>query len=65
MLELNVKPYSNSIWQYGIENLRGCNVLQNITKEQIILTLLPRTEGSFSRFGLKVNGLRYSLSRIK
>ena len=59
MLELNVKPYSNSIWQYGIENLRGCNVLQNITKEQIILTLLPRTEGSFSRFGLKVNGLRY------
>ncbi len=59
MLELNVKPYSKSIWQYGIENLRGCNVLQNITKEQIILTLLPRTEGSFSRFGLRVNGLRY------
>lgn len=59
MLEIGVKPYSNSIWQYGIENLRGCNVLQNITKEQIILTLLPRTEGSFTRFGLKVNGLRY------
>ena len=52
MLELNVKPYSKSIWQYGIENLRGCNVLQNITKEQIILTLLPRAEGSFSRFGV-------------
>ena len=59
MLELNVKPYSNSIWKYGIENLRGCNVLQDVTKEQIILTLLPRTDGSFSRFGLKVNGLRY------
>lgn len=59
MLELNVTPYSNSIWQYGIENLRGCNVLPDVTKEQIILTLLPRTEGSFSRFGLKVNGLRY------
>ena len=59
MLELNVKPYSNCIWKYGIENLRGCNVLQDVTKEQIILTLLPRTDGSFSRFGLKVNGLRY------
>ena len=59
MLELNVKPYSNSIWKYGMEHLRGCNVFQNVTKEQIILTLLPRTDGSFSRFGLKVNGLRY------
>ena len=59
MLELGIKPYSNCIWKYGIGNLRGCNVLQDVTKEQIILTLLPRTDGSFSRFGLKVNGLRY------
>jgi len=59
MLELGIKPYSNCIWKYGIENLRGCNVLQDVTKEQIILTLLPRTDGNFSRFGLKVNGLRY------
>ena len=59
MLELEIKPYSNSIWKYGMEHLRGCNVLQDVTKEQIILTLLPRTDGSFSRFGLKVNGLRY------
>lgn len=59
MLEMGIKPYSNCIWKYGLEHLRGCNVLQDITKEQIILTLLPRTSGSFSRFGLKVNGLRY------
>lgn len=59
MLQLEIKPYSNCIWKYGIENLRGCNVLQDVTKEQIIFTLLPRTDGSFSRFGLKVNGLRY------
>ena len=59
MLEMEIKPYSNCIWKYGMEHLRGCNVLQDITKEQIILTLLPRTDGSFSRFGLKVNGLRY------
>lgn len=59
MLEMGIKPYSNCIWQYGLEHLRGCNVLTDVTKEQIILTLLPRTSGSFSRFGLKVNGLRY------
>lgn len=59
MLELGIKPYSNCIWEYGMEHLRGCNVLPDVAKEQIILTLLPRTEGSFSRFGLRVNGLRY------
>lgn len=59
MVRMGIKPYSNCIWEYGIENLRGCNVLADITKEQVILTLLPRTSGSFSRFGLKVNGLRY------
>lgn len=59
MLELGIKPYSNCIWEYGMEHLRGCNVLPDVAKEQIILTLLPRTEGSFSRFGLRVNSLRY------
>ncbi|MCI9127864.1 MAG: transposase [Eubacterium sp.] len=59
MLGMEIKPYSNSIWQYGLKNLRVCNVLKDITKEQIVLTLLPRTTGSFSRFGLKANGLRY------
>lgn len=59
MIKMGIKPYSNCIWEYGIENLRGCNVLPAITKEQVILTLLPRTRGSFTRFGLKVNGLRY------
>ena len=29
------------------------------TKQQIILTLLPRTKGVFTRFGLKVNKMRY------
>lgn len=59
MLNMGIKPYSNCIWRYGLEHLRGCNILPDVTKEQIILTLLPRTSGSFSRFGLKVNGLRY------
>lgn len=59
MLQMGVKPYSNCIWKYGIDNLRGTNILTDVTKEQIILCLFPRTSGTFSRFGLKVNGLRY------
>lgn len=59
MLQMGIKPYSNCIWKYGIENLRGSNILADVTKEQVILTLLPRTTGMFSRFGFKVNGLRY------
>lgn len=59
MIELGVKPYSNCIWEYGLAHLRGCNVRPDVTKEQIILFLLPRTSGRFTRFGLKVNGLRY------
>lgn len=59
MLGLGVKPYSNCIWQYGLERLRGCNVLPGVTKGQVILCLLPRATGRFSRFGLKVNGMRY------
>lgn len=59
MTGMGIKPYSCCIWKYGMEHLRGCNVLSGVTKEQIVLTLLPRTAGKFSRFGLKVNGLRY------
>ncbi len=59
MMEMGIEPYSSRIWKYGLEHLRGSNVLAGVTKEQIILTLLPRTVGKFSRFGLKVNGMRY------
>ena len=36
----------------------GVNLIEVGTKE-LILTLLPRTTGKFSRFGLKVNKMRY------
>ncbi len=59
MIEMGIEPYSNRIWKYGLEHLRGINVLTDVTKEQIVLSLLPRTLGRFSRLGLKVNGMRY------
>jgi transposase InsO family protein len=59
MIGMGVKPYANDIWKYGIENLRGCNLIDGISQEELVLTLLPRTTGKFSRYGLKVNGMRY------
>ena len=55
MLELGIKPYSNTIWNYGLSK---SNLIQ-VSEKELILCLLPRTTGYFSRQGLRVNGLRY------
>lgn len=57
MLISSVKPFANCIWEYGLGTL-GSNLIA-VTSESLILTLLPRTKGTFSKKGLKVNGLRY------
>lgn len=57
MLSQKVKPYASDIWNYGCEQ-DGCCLIK-IDKEQLILTLLPRTSGRFTRFGLSVNGMHY------
>lgn len=57
MLEEKIKPHSNAIWQWGLDNLSV--ELINVSAEQVVLTLLPRTNGKFTRKGLIVNNLRY------
>lgn len=57
MLAERIKPYSSEIWNYGIRQ-ENANLI-SVTKEQLIYTLLPRIEGRFTRYGLKVNGMRY------
>lgn len=57
MLSAKVKPYACNIWEWG-KTQNSANLI-SINKEQIILTLLPRTIGKFSRTGLKVNRMRY------
>lgn len=57
MINAEVKPYANCFWQWGL-NMLGANVIR-VSKDQLTLTLLPRAKGKFSRFGLKVNKLRY------
>lgn len=57
MIQEQVLPTSCSIWNYGLKQASAD--LLDITSEELILTLLPRTEGRFTRQGLKVNGMRY------
>lgn len=57
MIAAQVKPYASQIWNWGKSQI-GANLIE-IGKRELMLTLLPRTAGRFSRSGLKVNKLRY------
>ena len=57
MIAAQVKPYASQIWNWGKSQI-GANLI-GIRKRKLMLTLLPRTTGKFSRYGLKVNKLRY------
>lgn len=57
MLEEKVSPYAQTIWNYKKKE-SGATLIQ-VSKKDLILTLLPRTTGRYTRYGLKVNKLRY------
>ena len=63
MLEKDIKPYSSSIWNYGL-SLSGVNLL-SVSKEKLTLCLLPRTLGTYSRNGLSVNKMHYKNDAFK
>lgn len=57
MLATEIKPYASEIWNYGCGQ-EGCSLIK-VSREQLILTLLPRANGKFTRQGLSVNGMHY------
>ena len=57
MLDANVLPYANKIWNWK-KNNHETNLI-DISKKELILTLLPRVNGKFTRKGLLCNRLRY------
>lgn len=57
MLTQEIKPYASDIWNYGLKQ-EGCNLIK-VSKQQLILILLPRATGRFTRHGLLVNGMHY------
>lgn len=64
MFENNVKPYANEIWNWKVKNDMGTNLI-SVSNKELILTLLPRTNGKFTKYGLKVNRLRYHADGYK
>ena len=57
MLEKNIYPHSSDIWNWG-KSSAGANLIP-VNYRDLVLTMLPRTNGKFSRNGLRVNKLRY------
>lgn len=57
MIAAEVKPYASSIFEWGRKQL-GVN-LMDVNTQRLIHVLLPRATGTFTRKGLRVNGLRY------
>ncbi len=57
MIAAEIPPYANAIFEWG-KSQEGANLLA-VDRETLVLTLLPRTIGKFSRNGLKVNKMRY------
>ncbi len=57
MIAAGVNPVPSELWRYGIENRSGR--LTKRSEEEVVLKLLPRKTGSFSREGLRVLGRDY------
>ena len=57
MLKSKVQPYSNCIWNWCMEQ-KTANLIQTDI-HQLILTMLPRAQGKFTRYGLSVGKLHY------
>lgn len=58
MLSANVQPQASAIWNWSMTQ-PGANLIA-VDRERLMLTLLPRTTGTFTRHGLKVNQMRYA-----
>ena len=57
MIQEKVRPYACDIWNWKVHE-PGANLIA-ATEKEIVLSLLPRTEGKFTRYGLIANKLRY------
>lgn len=57
MLDKDIRPYANTVWAYGKQS-PGADLV-NVSAKDVMMCLLPRTTGKFTRQGLKVNKLRY------
>lgn len=57
MIEKNIPPYANTIFEYG-KTQSGANLL-SVSSASILYSMLPKTTGRYTRKGLIVNKMRY------
>ena len=57
MLKAQVKPYANTIYEWGCHQ-SSVNLIP-VDYLTVMMTLLPRSIGTFTRKGLKINKMRY------
>ena len=58
MLSANISPHASDIWNWGMRQ-PGANLI-TVSADELLMALMPRTTGTFTRLGLKVNQLRYA-----
>lgn len=63
MVKERISPYACEIWNWKEQEM-GTNLIK-ATEEEIVRTLLPRTKGKFTRYGLIVNKMRYHRAGYK
>ena len=57
ILAAGIRPHASDVWNYG-KTQPGASLIP-VTRENLILTLFPRVTGRFTKYGLKVNRMRY------
>ncbi|WP_084786896.1 Mu transposase C-terminal domain-containing protein [Bacillus tuaregi] len=61
MIEAGVEPIPVKLWEWGMKNRAG--KLRTISKEQLMLTLLPTSKATISGHGIKWKGMFYSSAK--
>ncbi len=57
ILAAGIRPHASDVWNYG-KTQPGASLIP-VTRENLILTLFPRVTGRFTKYGLKMNRMRY------
>lgn len=63
MIAAGIQPHAADIWNFKAKS--ESDNLITVSSKELILTLLPRTNGRFDRYGLHVNKLRYAADGYK
>ena len=58
MLSANIPPHASGIWNWSMGQ-PGANLI-TVSPDELLMALMPRVTGTFTRYGLKVNQLRYA-----